>query len=83
MIQAREQFPAGLAIEQARDREAVAGLEGSERCLRLGGIEPIDRPRVIPEVAQMSFRDLDVSLVQNPVTCGTSRAPRDLSLSGG
>ena len=77
LIQAREQLQAGLATEQARDREAVAGLEGTDRGRRLGGQQPIDRPRIIPEVAHMSFRDLDLSLAQNPVQRGTPRAPRE------
>jgi hypothetical protein len=83
LIQAREQLQLGLATEQARDREAVAGLEGTDRGLRLGGKQPIDRPRIIPEVAHMSFRDLDLSLAQNPVQRGTPRAPRDPGVGEG
>jgi hypothetical protein len=67
LIQAGEQLEAGFAIEQTRDRKAVAGLEGADRGLRLGCIQAIDRSRVIPEVAQMSLRDLDLTLVQDPV----------------
>jgi hypothetical protein len=55
LIQAREQLLACLPIQQARDREAIAGLEGADRRLCLGRKEPIDGPRLIPEVAQMSF----------------------------
>jgi hypothetical protein len=70
LIQAREQFPAGLAIEQAGDQKAVAGLEGADRRLRLGGKEAVDGPRVISEVLQMAFRDLDLALAQEPVQRG-------------
>jgi hypothetical protein len=51
LIQSREQFLAGVAIELARDLEAVAGLEGTDRRLRLSGEEAIDQPRVQPKVS--------------------------------
>ncbi len=66
LTQARKPCLAGLPIEQARDREALAGLEGADRRLRLGGKKPIDGPRVIPEVAQMSSHRGDLFLAQVP-----------------
>ena len=61
VIQPRGQFSARGAIKQPRDREAVAGLEGSDGGLRLGGKAAIHWSRLIAEVPQMLFRHLNVA----------------------
>jgi hypothetical protein len=48
-------------IEQARDREAISGLGGLHRRLRLGRQEAIDRAWVKAEGVPVRFRDLDIS----------------------
>jgi hypothetical protein len=83
LIQAREQFLAGFAIELARDLEAVSGLEGAHRRLRLGGKEAIDWPRVIPEVTQMGFGNSDLSSAQEPVQRRVQSSPRSPGVGEG
>jgi hypothetical protein len=61
-VESGEQLVARLFIQEPGDWEAVAGLECLHRRLGLGGIDPHDRPRVVPERAQMLLRNLDVAL---------------------
>ena len=65
-----DQLQPGTAIELSRDTEAVSGLEGPDRGLRLGGKKTIDRPQADREVAQVHFRQRDIFLNQDPVESG-------------
>ena len=69
-VQSRKQLEAGRVIQQARDREAISGLIGPDRRLRLGRIDAIDGAWFKPEVLQVRFRDLDVVSVEEPVHRG-------------
>ena len=73
MVQPGEELSAGLAIEQSRNREAVSGLVGANRCLCLGRKDAVDRAWIKPEVLQVPFCDLDLALGQEAVQGGASR----------
>jgi hypothetical protein len=61
IVQAKDQLQAGVEIEQARDRETISGLVGSDCGLRLGRIEAISGSKVKSKLLQMRLRDLDVA----------------------
>src|SRR5262245_44066888 len=69
-VRSGEESPAGLMIQQPRDRQAVAGLVGPHRRLGLGRIEAVNRARVEAEVVQMRLGDLDLPARQDPVHRG-------------
>jgi hypothetical protein len=69
-VQTMDQLQTGTAIELSRDTDAISGLEGLDPHLRLGGRKTIDRPQADREVAQVHFRQRDISLSQDPVESG-------------
>jgi hypothetical protein len=61
LVEPGEHLTPGRLIQESCDQEAVAGLVCLHCRLGLGRKDPLDRPMVKPERAQMLLRDLNVA----------------------